>query len=97
MDEYNIRKGRFLELDAEIERLNSSQTDSIHAHNFMSDMTLEEIKGLLNEQKHDTSRLPYQPLQSNLATPDWYSFCYYNKCSNVKDYTHYYDPSTMTQ
>jgi len=43
MDEYNIRKGRFFELDAEIERLNSSQTDSIHAHNFMSDMTLEEI------------------------------------------------------
>jgi len=44
---------------------------------------------LLNEQKHDISRHPYQPLQSSNGTPDWYSFCYYNKCSKLKDYTHY--------
>ena len=87
---YLDRMKRWLDIALEeIERLNSSQSDSVHAHNFMSDMTQEEIQGLLNEQEHDTSRHPYQPPQSNLVTPDWYSFCYYNKCSNVKDYTHY--------
>jgi predicted transcriptional regulator len=47
MGEYNLRKARFLEINAEIERLNSSQSDSRHAHNFLSDRTHDEMKTLL--------------------------------------------------
>ena len=96
MEEYNIRKARFLELDAEIERLNSSQSDSRHAHNFMSDMTHDEIQGFLlkNVQAPDTSKHPYVPPQTNSTPPDWYSYCYYNRCTYVKNFHEWIDWNT---
>ena len=95
MEEYNGRKARFLEIDAEINRLNTSQTSSRHAHNSMSDWTQEEFQSILHEMTPDTSKAEiYKPkTETNQTTPDWMSWCYYSMCAtyvkNYKgDYTH---------
>jgi hypothetical protein len=59
MEEYQGRKARFLEIDSEINILNSTQSDSRHAHNKLSDWYAHEIEGLLlqNIQAPDPEKI----------------------------------------
>ena len=90
MDQYNMRKDRYMETDAEIKRLNSSQTSSRHGHNKFSDWTQEEWQGILldNYTPSDPTQFkPYVPRQSNETQPGWWSWGYYDMVGNTRDYT----------
>ena len=91
MDQYNMRKDRYMETGAEIERLNSSQTSSRHGHNKFSDWTKAEWQAILleNYTPSDPGQFKqYEPRQSNGAPPDWYSQGYLGMTGPLEDFTH---------
>ena len=58
LEEYVLRKGCFLTTDAEIERLNTSQTSSVHAHNMLSDLTDQEYEKMLSLKNMPAPDMP---------------------------------------
>jgi C1A family cysteine protease len=72
LEEYNMRKENFLRIEAEIIRLNQSQSTSIHAHNYLSDWTREEYQkllGLKNMPKPDrTNKRLFSASENALPT-----------------------------
>ena len=77
LEEFNLRAAMFAKFDAEIKRHNAEETTSVHAHNWLSDMTEAEktrMMGLRNmhsdeewpaPQEEDANALPTYPASVN--------------------------------
>ena len=47
IEEFNMRAALFAKFDAEVKRHNAEETDSVHAHNWLSDLTEAEKTNML--------------------------------------------------
>lgn len=89
MEQYNMRKDRYMQTDASINHLNTSQTSSRHGHNNFSDWTDEEWQAILleNYMPSDPSQFTtFEPKQTNQTQPSWWSWGYYDKTGPVKNF-----------
>jgi C1A family cysteine protease len=80
MEQYSQRFENFKFMDAEIKRLNSENSTTVHGHNKFSDMSREEYKSMLGYKSapkdasipvHDVNSVPNAP-----ASVDWVSAGY---------------------
>ena len=89
IEQYNMRKDRYMQIDAEIRHLNSSQTSSRHGHNYFSDWTEEEWQSILldNYKPSNPSQFELKASQTNAFTgPDWWSWGYQKDLGPVLDF-----------
>jgi cathepsin F len=63
VDEYNLRKARFIQRDEEIAHLNETETTSTHGHNHFSDWTQEEFDATLGLKNMGAPRMSDNVLQ----------------------------------
>lgn len=91
MDEYAMRKDLFAKVDAEIAELNAKHNPlTFFGHNWMSDLTDEELESLtdknmastLKAREKDYPTLPYGDA-SNQLLPMTFCFCCELACTNV--------------
>ena len=91
IEEFNMRKERYMHTDAEINRLNSSQTLSRHGHNKFSDLTEAEWQGFLLDNYEPVDKTKFETYKpratANQTEPLWWSWCYYDFCGQSQDYT----------
>jgi hypothetical protein len=89
IEQYNMRKDRYMQIDAEINYLNSSQTSSLHGHNYFSDWTEEEWQASLldNYTPSDPSQFELKASQTNAFTgPEWWSWGYRKNLGDVLNF-----------
>jgi C1A family cysteine protease len=86
-EEYKLRKEWFIKSEGEINQLNSSQSDSVHAHNQFSDWTEEEYKRMAHGFKTDKElgHFDPRPVQDENQMFGSINLCNYGYCSTIKN------------